>query len=188
MLLCDAVNSSIVRFTRETNGVWAQIQTITAPGYIDAIGMCAISNTTALVVIESNGIFYELIVNEDGSYSSFTQIGSDNTYNYHIALVRRDSGEVVMIYSRTSDHYAIVATRSPSGSWSAFSVLVADNVLVSALAKRPDKSLCYYFVVMEPRNLVLQKMEFLRFMGSTPLMGCRIRKCAGYCGIGPRQR
>ncbi len=167
VLLCDAVNSSIVRFTRETNGVWAQIQTITAPGYIDAIGMCAISNTTALVVIESNGIFYELIVNEDGSYSSFTQIGSDNTYNYHIALVRRDSGEVVMIYSRTSDHYAIVATRSPSGSWSAFSVLVADNVLVSALAKRPDKSLCYYFVVNgNPRNLYSKKMDSSGSWGS----------------------
>jgi hypothetical protein len=160
VLLCSKYSSSVVRFTRETNGVWAQNGSITAPGYINAIGMCAISNTAALVVAEVLGSLYELIINEDGSYSGFTFIGNDNVYNYHIALARRDSGEAVMIYTRYSDHHAIATTRNTSGAWGSWTDLVADNVLVNALAKRPDNSLVYYFVINgNPRNLYSKTMN-----------------------------
>lgn len=159
-------NSYILRFIRETSSVWGSVGAITAPGYIDAIGVCELSTTSVLVVIEALGTLYEIIINEDGTYSGFTNIGSASVRHDKIALERDLNGNVVMVYTRYSDNASLTATRNTSGVWSAHSGLTSGGTDSHALMIAPNGTLHYYF----------------RLIGNPATLKYRIRDTGGSWG------
>jgi len=140
-------SSSILRFVRETSGVWGSVGSITAPGYINAVGVCELSSTSVLAVIESGTVLYEIVINEDGTYSGFTNIGSSTTRYGKIALEKDNSGNIVMMFSRYSDGAAMTATRSSAGSWSSLSVFISSHIDSHSLMLAPDGTIQYYYRV-----------------------------------------
>lgn len=149
----------IRRSIRETSGVWWDSSNISAPGFIDAIGACELFDSSVLVVVESGDVLYEIVINEDGTYSSFTNIGSASVKNYKIELVKDASGNIIMTYSRNSDGYSMIAIRNTSGSWGAHSVFVSVNIDSHSLMRAPDGTIHYYFRVFANPSTLKYKVR-----------------------------